>query len=101
MIDADVPLRIPREDGSAPTQARAPRIQIRTACLPAITTVAAIPAAPATAAMATTTTPAAAPVPAAPPAIPSTPAPPTAAALCLGTCFVHHEVSPAEILTVQ
>ncbi len=33
------------------------------------------------------------------------PAPPaaatTAAALCLGTCFIYHEVSPPEILTVQ
>jgi hypothetical protein len=34
----------------------------------------------------------------------SVPAPPSAtasAALCLGTCFIHHEVSPAKILTIQ
>src|SRR5713226_1352495 len=29
------------------------------------------------------------------------PASTAASALCLGTCFIHHEVSPAEILTVQ
>jgi hypothetical protein len=34
-------------------------------------------------------------------AIPAAPATAAAAALCLGTCFIHHEVSPAEILTVQ
>jgi hypothetical protein len=34
-------------------------------------------------------------------AIPAAPATTAAAALCLGTCFIHHEVSPAKILTVQ
>src|SRR6266853_2765572 len=35
-------------------------------------------------------------------AVPAAPATTTAAAaLCLGTCFVHYEVSSAEILTVQ
>jgi hypothetical protein len=38
---------------------------------------------------------------AAPAAVPTAPATAAAAALCLGTCFIHHEVSPAEILTVQ
>jgi hypothetical protein len=37
---------------------------------------------------------------AAAPAAKST-APAAAAALCLGTCFVHHQVSPAKILSVQ
>jgi hypothetical protein len=101
MIDADVPLRFPAEDFSAPTQARAPRIQVRTAWLPAIATVAAISAAPATAAVPATTTPTAATAMAAASAsVPSAPAS-AAAALRLGTCFIHHEVSPAEILTVQ
>src|SRR5258708_7729756 len=36
-----------------------------------------------------------------PPAVPAAPATAAAAALCLGTCFIHHEVSPPEILTVQ
>ncbi len=35
-----------------------------------------------------------------PAAVPTAPAT-AAAALCLGTCFIHHEVSSAEILTVQ
>src|SRR6266478_8343539 len=90
MIDTDVPLKIPREDFGAPDQSRAPRIQVRVAGLPAIATVAAISAAPATAAMA-----------AAPAAVPTAPATTAAAALCLGTCFIHDEVSPTEILTVQ
>jgi len=34
-------------------------------------------------------------------AVPAAPAATTTAALCLGTCFIYHEVSPAEILTVQ
>jgi hypothetical protein len=38
---------------------------------------------------------------AAPAPIPAATAGTTSAALCLGTCFVHHKVSPAEILTVQ
>jgi hypothetical protein len=33
--------------------------------------------------------------------VPAAPATTAASALCLGTCFIHHEVSPAEILTVQ
>jgi hypothetical protein len=32
--------------------------------------------------------------------VPAAPAS-AASALCLGTCFIHHQVSPAEILTVQ
>jgi hypothetical protein len=66
--------------------------------LPAISTVAAITAAPATATATVAATSTAA-TSAASAAIPAAPA--TAAALCLGTCFIHHEVSPAEILTVQ
>jgi hypothetical protein len=67
-------------------------------CLPAIPTIAAITAAPAATAVAatpaaTTTTASA--------AVASAPAATTAAALCLGTRFIHHEVSPAEILAVQ
>jgi hypothetical protein len=97
-----VPLRISREDGSAPTQARALRFQISIASLPAITTVAAITAAPATATMAATATPTAATtVAAASATVPTAPASTAASALCLGTCFIHYEVSPAEILTVQ
>jgi hypothetical protein len=70
--------------------------------LPAISTVAAIAAAPTTTTVAATptaatTTAASAAIPAAP----ATTAAAAAAALCLGTCFIHHEVSPAEILTVQ
>jgi hypothetical protein len=73
--------------------------QFRSACLPAIAAVAAIPAAPATAAMAAA--PAAATAMATPSAaVPAAPAS-ASAALCLGTCFIHHEVSSAEILTVQ
>jgi hypothetical protein len=34
-------------------------------------------------------------------AVPAPPATTAAAALCLGTCFIYHEVSPAKILTVQ
>jgi len=34
-------------------------------------------------------------------AVPASPATTASAALCLGTCFIHHEVSPAKILTVQ
>jgi hypothetical protein len=103
MIDADVPLRIPREDFSAPDQSKAPRIQVRVARLPAIATVTAISAAPATASVAPAATPTAATaMAAASSAISAAPASTTAAtALCLGTCFIHHEVSPAEILTVQ
>jgi hypothetical protein len=102
MIDADVPLRIPGEDFSAPTQAKAPRTQVRLARLPAIATVAAISAAPATAAMTAAATPTTATaMAAASAAVPSAPASTTAAALCLGTSFIHHEVSPAEILAVQ
>jgi hypothetical protein len=37
----------------------------------------------------------------APAAVPTAPTTTAAASLCLGTCFIHHEVSPAEILTVQ
>jgi len=33
-------------------------------------------------------------------AVPAAPAT-TTAALCLGTCFIHYQVSSAEILTVQ
>src|SRR6266849_1349306 len=56
--------------------------------LPAIATVAAITAAPATAAVAAAST--------------ATATSATAAgALCLGTRFIHHEVSPAEVLPVQ
>src|SRR5258706_281954 len=102
MIDTDVPLKIPREDFGAPDQSRAPRIQVRVARLPAIATVAAISAAPATAAVAPATTPTAATaMAAAPAAISAAPAGTAASALCLGTCFIHDEVSPAEILTVQ
>jgi hypothetical protein len=101
MFDADLPLRIPREDFSAPTQARAPRIQVRFAGLPAIATVAAISAASATTTVPATTTPTATTaMAAASAAVPSAPAT-AATALRLGTCFIHHEVSPAEILTVQ
>src|SRR5712664_1978580 len=34
-------------------------------------------------------------------AVPAAPATTAAAALCLGTCFIHHQVSSAKILTVQ
>jgi hypothetical protein len=71
------------------------------ACLPAITTIAAITAAPATATMAATPT-ATTTMAAASAAVPAAPATTTtAAALCLGTCFIHYQVSSAEILTVQ
>jgi hypothetical protein len=66
----------------------------RSACLPAIAAVAAISAAPATAAMAAAPTAATASA-----AIPAAPA--ASAALCLGTCFIHYEVSSAKILPVQ
>jgi hypothetical protein len=65
-------------------------------CLPAIAAVSAIAAAPATAAMAATPTTAAT----APAAVTTTTAP-AATALCLGTRFIHHQVSPAKILPVQ
>jgi hypothetical protein len=84
-----------RKELKRPDPGRAERFQIRTACLPAIPTVAAITAAPATVAAppAATATSSA--------AVPAAPATTTAATLCLGTCFIHHEVPPAEILTVQ
>src|SRR5207245_11711840 len=41
------------------------------------------------------------PLPAPSAAVSASPASTAASALCLGTCFIHHEVSPAEILTVQ
>jgi hypothetical protein len=67
-------------------------------CLPAISAVAAITAAPATTTVAATSTAATT----ASAAIPAAPATTTAAAaLCLGTCFIHHKVSPPKILTVQ
>jgi hypothetical protein len=65
--------------------------------LPAIATVAAISAIatpPATATMASTPT-----SPAAPPA--AVPTAPATAAFRLGTCLIHHQVSPAKILPVQ
>src|SRR5258706_4114191 len=47
-------------------------------------------------------TPTAASAMAAPSAsVTTAPASTAASALCLGTCFIHHEVSPAEILTIQ
>jgi hypothetical protein len=76
--------------------------QIRTACLPAIATIAAIAAATTvTAASATTAaTPSAAT--AAPTTVTSAaPAATTATTLSLGTRFIHDEVPPAKILTVQ
>src|SRR5712692_717329 len=97
MVDTKLPLKISREGRSAPTQAGALRFQIRTAWLPAITAVAAISAASATAAM--TATPTATTATSA--SVSAAPASTAASALCLGTCFIHHEVSPAEILTVQ
>ncbi len=75
---------------SAP--AGALRLQTRSVLLPAIAAVAAIAAASATA-----TTSAASAAPAAVSAAPAA----TTAALCLGTCFIHHEVSPAKILAIQ
>jgi hypothetical protein len=83
------------------TGAEALHFQTWGACLPAISTVAAITAAPATATMAAAPTAATTAMAAAPAAVPAAPATTAAAALCLGTCFIHHEVSPAEILTVQ
>jgi hypothetical protein len=70
-------------------------LQIETACLPAIAAVTAIASAPASAAMAATPTTTAA----APAAVTTTA--PTAAALCLGTRLIHHQISPAKILPVQ
>jgi hypothetical protein len=61
--------------------------------VPAISAVAAISAA-------STASTATAAVTAAPAAVSAAPAT-TAAALSLRPCFVHHEVTPAEILTVQ
>lgn len=81
-----------------PDRVEALLIQIRTAFLPAIATVAAIStiaAAPATASMASTPTTASAPA-----AVPPAPAAATAA-LCLGTRLIHHQVSPAKILPIQ
>jgi hypothetical protein len=84
----------------APRTIRALRTQIRSAFLPAVATVAAIatavtpaPATTASASAATTTAPATVPA--------SAPTASTAATLCLGTRFIHNEVSPAKILAVQ
>jgi hypothetical protein len=81
-----------------PDRLGALRSQVPSVCLPAIATVAAITAAPATTAAAST-----AAAMAAPSAAISTTASTatTAAALCLGTRFIHNEVSPAKILAVQ
>jgi hypothetical protein len=68
--------------------------QTETACLPAIAAITPIATSSATAAMA------AAPTTAAAPPATVTPAP-AATALCLGTRFIHHQVSPAKILPVQ
>jgi len=68
--------------------------QTETACLPAIAAVTAIASAPATAAM----TAAPATTTAAPATVTTAPA---STALCLGTRFIHHQVSPAKILPVQ
>jgi len=78
-----------------PGRAGALRIQTRSAYLPAIATVAAITAAPAIAAVAAASTATATSV-----TVPAASAT-TAAAFCLGTRFIHHEVSPAEVLPVQ
>jgi hypothetical protein len=77
----------------------APRSYFRNAFLPTITTVAAISAAPATSTMAATPTAASA-MATASAAVPAAPSA-TATALRLGTCFIHDEVSPAEILSIQ
>jgi hypothetical protein len=71
--------------------------------LPTIAAVPAISSAPATTAMppAPTTTATVATTSAAVSATTTTPATTAATALCLGPRFVHNEVSPAEILTVQ
>src|SRR5712664_921656 len=100
MVDTEVLLKISREDCSAPAQAGALRFQTRTACLPAIATVATISAAPATAAMAATPT-ASSSMDATSASVPAAPATTAASALCLGTRFIYNEVSPPEILTVQ
>jgi hypothetical protein len=84
---------------SSRQKAAAIRFQFRSACLPAIATVAAI-SAPATAAMAPAPTAATA-MTTASAAVPAAPTAATTATLRLGTRFIHHEVSPAEILTVQ
>jgi hypothetical protein len=96
-----VPLKIPREDFSAPAHTKAPGFQFRVSRLPAIATVAAIPAAPATASMTSAPATAASAMAAASAAISAATAGTTSAALCLGTCFVYYKVSPAKILTVQ
>jgi hypothetical protein len=67
--------------------------------LPAVPAVAAISTAPATAAVSAAS--AATAMAATSAAITASPAAATAAALSLRPCFIHHEVSPAEILTVQ
>jgi hypothetical protein len=82
---------------SAPWGAGPPHLQTRSTPLPAIAAVAAISAAPTTAAVAA----APAATAAAPTAVSTAPTAATAAALRLGTCFIHHEVSPAKILAVQ
>jgi hypothetical protein len=81
-------LSVPRGWGAAPSNSK--RV-----LLPAISAVAAISAAPATASVAST--PAA--TTAAPASVSTSPA--ASAAFRLGTCFIHHEVSPAKILPVQ
>jgi hypothetical protein len=82
---------------SVPTGLGRRALKLEACLLPAITAVAAITAAPATATVAAT--PAA--TAAAPTAVSTSPATAAAAALRLGTCFIHHEVSPAKILPVQ
>ena len=99
MFDTDVPLKIPREDFSAPDQSRAPRIQVRIARLPAIATVAAISAAPATAATTTAAAIATTASAATTAAIPSAPAAATRP-LSLGTRFIYYQVPATKILTV-
>ncbi len=101
VFDTNLPLRVFKKGAIAAAQEPAAiRFQVRSPkCLPAIAAVAAISAAPATAAMAASPTSATAmATPSA--AVPTAPAA-TSAALCLGTCFIYHEVSSAEILTVQ
>jgi hypothetical protein len=81
-----------------------PHFEAREACLPAVSAVAAISTATTPAATtAVSTAPAATAAVSTPPAgIPAAAAPATATgAFSLRPCFVHHEVSPAKILTVQ
>jgi hypothetical protein len=97
VIGANLPLRILWKGISAPNRAKALSIQTCTQLLPTITAVAAISAIatpPATASMTSPPTS----TPAAPAAAKSAPA---AAALCLGTCLIHHQVSPTKVLPVQ